>query len=114
MTTESVLIAEGGVTRPPSGREVDGNLFANFQTEGASAYTVYPYKIKRYWLLILNGNVSKRFEISLCCKEKTNFIIRCSRHNFWLSNCSLSAVSFHRKRSPSLPDGGLDTTAFGG
>ena len=45
----------------PGGRWHDEGV-----TEGASAYTVYPYKIKRYWLLLLSENIFKRFEISLC------------------------------------------------
>ena len=62
MTTESVLIAEGVVTGPPSGREVAGNLLANFQTEGASDYTEYPVEIKQYWLLYVKQMYLKRLE----------------------------------------------------
>ena len=73
MTTESVLIAEGVVTRPPSGREVAGNLQANFQTEGASAYAEYPVEIKQYWLLYVKQMYLKKIRKAISFKGGTDF-----------------------------------------
>ena len=73
MTTVSVSIAEGGVSRPLSGREVSGNLFANFQTEGASAYTEYPVEIKQYWLLHIKRMYLKKIRKATGFKGKTDF-----------------------------------------
>ena len=70
---KSELIAEGVVTRPPSGREVDGNLLANFQTEGASAYTEYPVEIKQYWLLYVKQMYLKKIRKAISFKVKTDF-----------------------------------------